>query len=235
VTAGDSRAIAILGMHRSGTSALTGTLKEAGVYLGSVKDAGFALNPKGLQEPPAVLFMQENLLVANDGSWHEPPATIAWQPLHRAVRDLFIESRTGIPVWGFKDPRTLLTLDAWLDVLPDLECAGIFRHPAEVAASIHQRNGFPLDKCFGLWEIYNRKLLTWQEQLQFPVIEFVADTARMKQSLRAVVTRLRLDESAMLAFFESRHRHFEQPEIEVPASAQRLLADLRERALPHAD
>jgi hypothetical protein len=232
---GASRAIAILGMHRSGTSALAGTLKEAGLFLGRVMDAGFALNPKGLQEPPAILYMQENLVLANGGSWHEPPATVTWQPLHRAVRDLFIESRTGIPVWGFKDPRTLLTLDGWLDVLPCLECVGIFRHPAEVAASLHQRNGFPIGKGCGLWEIYNRKLLAWHERLQFPIIEFVADEVRMEQSLRAVVAHLRLARPAALNFFEARHRHFEQSEIEVPASAQHLLAALRERALLHAD
>lgn len=232
---GASRAIAILGMHRSGTSALAGTLKEAGLFLGRVKDAGIARNPKGLQEPPAILYMQENLLLANHGSWHEPPATVTWQPLHRAVRDLFIESRTGIPVWGFKDPRTLLTLDGWLDVLPSLECVGIFRHPAEVAASVHHRNGFPIDKCFALWELYNHKLLAWQELRRFPIIEFVADGVRMEHSLRAVVAHLRLSRPAALDFFEARHRHFEQPEIETPASAQYLLAALRDRALLYAD
>jgi hypothetical protein len=232
---GAGRAIAILGMHRSGTSALAGTLKEAGVYLGRVLDHGFARNPKGLQEPPALLYMHENLLQANGGSWHEPPATVAWQPLHRAVRDLFIESRAGVPVWAFKDPRTLLTLDGWLEVLPGLECVGTFRHPAEVAASIHQRNGFPLDKCFGLWEIYNRKLLAWHARLNVPLVEFVADAAQMDRSLHAVTARLQLADPVDRRFYEAGLRHFEQPAIEVPASALDLLAALRERVLPHAD
>jgi hypothetical protein len=222
-------------MHRSGTSALAGSLKEAGVHLGQVRDSGFALNPKGLQEPAAILFMHEDLLRTSGGSWHEPPASPTWHPLHRAVRDLFIESRQGVPVWGFKDPRSLLVLEGWLDVLPHLECAAIFRHPAEVAASMHQRNAFELDKCFQLWEIYNRRLLALHAQLRFPVVEFVADPARMHASLRAMVSCLRLCASAPLDFFESRHRHFDRPDLDVPASALQLLGELRERALPHGD
>lgn len=116
-----NRCIAILGAHRSGTSALAGSLKRAGLYLGGVLDSGFELNPTGLQEPPAVLFMQEHLLEVNGGSWHEPPSDVVWGRLHRAVRDLFIESRFGQSVWGFKDPRTLLTLDGWYEALPEMQ------------------------------------------------------------------------------------------------------------------
>ena len=136
------RCIVVLGMHRSGTSMLMGTLREAGLYVGDVLDKPFALNRKGLQEPPAVLYMHEHLLEANGGSWHSPPKDVQWDKMHEAIRDLFIESRTGKSLWGFKDPRTLLTLEGWKSALPNLELVGIFRHPSEVALSLKNRNDF---------------------------------------------------------------------------------------------
>lgn len=210
------RAIAILGMHRSGTSALAGSLRQAGVYLGQVLDNGFALNPKGLQEPAALLYMHENLLQANGGNWNEPPALIEWKPLHRAVRDLFIESRQGRPLWGFKDPRTLLVLDGWREVLPDLEFTGIFRHPAEVASSIHNRNGFPMEKCLAIWTRYNRHLLALHEMRPFPLVEFVADPAAMERAIVGVLAGLRLAPPTAPDFIDTALRRFEASTATVP-------------------
>ena len=89
----------VLGMHRSGTSVLMGTLRDAGVYIGQVLGHSIEGNRKGLQEAPAVLYMHENLLGANGGSWHAPPETVTWRKLHRTVRDLFVESRAHQPLW----------------------------------------------------------------------------------------------------------------------------------------
>lgn len=231
-----SRSIAILGMHRSGTSALAGSLRQAGVYLGQVLDNGFALNPKGLQEPAAVLYMHENLLQANGGCWHEPPATVEWKPMHLAVRDLFIESRQGRPLWGFKDPRTLLVLDGWRAALPALEFAGIFRHPAEVASSLHGRNGFPLEKGFAIWTRYNRHLLELHEQVSFPLVEFVADPAAMARAIDRVLARLRLQPAAAPDFLDTALRHFDagSAAIPLPEETAALYARLRQRAAADA-
>lgn len=226
-----SQAIAVLGMHRSGTSALTGTLKEAGLYLGEVLDTGFSLNRKGLQEAPSILFMQENLLQENGGSWHQPPGAVVWGRLHESVRDLFIESRAHVPVWGFKDPRTLLTLEGWLKVLPELKCAGIFRHPAEVAASLNKRNGFDTQKGIFLWEAYNRRLLDYCERMDFPVVEFTGDDAAMQSSFSRLIGKLDLTPGTQADFYESRLRVHERPDLPVPRSSQDIFERLRERAL----
>jgi hypothetical protein len=45
--------------------------------------------------------MHEDLLARHGGSWHNPPEVGEWPPLHGAVRDLFIESRHGRPLWGY--------------------------------------------------------------------------------------------------------------------------------------
>jgi len=130
----NSKGLAILGMHRSGTSTLAGTMRANGIYFGDVLHKGSPRNAKGFHEPRALLYMHEDLLLKNGGAWHDPPSAISWDPLHKAVRDLFIESRSDKPLWAFKDPRTLLVLEGWLEVLPNLKFVGIFRHPAEVVA-----------------------------------------------------------------------------------------------------
>ncbi|WP_300540877.1 hypothetical protein [Maricaulis sp.] len=193
----------VLGMHRSGTSALTGTLLEAGVYLGRVLDQSIKRNPKGLQEAPAVLYMQEDLLKANGGCWHEPPDVIEWGPLHTAVRDLFIESRADMACWAFKDPRTLITLDGWLEALPEARPLGIFRHPMAVARSLESRNGFPIEKGLAVWLAYNSRLLDWQQRLHFPVVQCLSDTVAMQNKLRDLLAALDLETRAPLDFFDA--------------------------------
>ncbi len=222
------RCVLILGMHRSGTSMLAGTLRHAGVDLGRVYDTPFDLNPTGLQEPEALIFMHEHLLEASGGAWHDPPVRVRWGKLHRAVRDLFIESRAGRPLWGFKEPRTLLVAEGWIEALPDWTAVGIFRHPAEVAASLAARNGFDLDKGFALWCAYNRRLLALRRAHGFPVIEFTADGAAMQAALASALAQLGLAPGSAAAFHDGaipRHAAAALPDL--PPEPAALLAELR--------
>lgn len=230
------RCLVVLGMHRSGTSVLMGTLRDGGVHIGQVLAASIEGNGRGLQEAPAVLYMHEQLLEANGGSWREPPGTVVWGELHRSVRDLFVESRAQQPLWGFKDPRTVLTLDGWLEVLPQLEPVGIFRDPLAVARSLQRRNGFPLEQGLALWVAYNRRLLAWHQRRPFPLIEFAADPARVRQGLAAILEALGLPRQAPQAggaFFAPELRQDPTPAAaSLPAEVEALLEALRERAAP---
>lgn len=231
-TSNSSRGIAVLGMHRSGTSTLAGTLRSAGVHFGDVLDYEFPSNPKGLQEAPSLLFMHEDLLVKNGGCWHEPPREMRWDRLHKEVRNLFIESRQPQDIWAFKDPRTLLVFDGWLEVLPDLGRAGIFRHPAEVATSIHNRNKFDLGKCFDIWTAYNTQLLELLKDNPFPVVEFVSDAAQMEESFDQLLKDLGFQPPDNIPpFYESGLKHIETPDIAVPSEVAHLYAELKERAI----
>ncbi|MCW5724837.1 MAG: hypothetical protein KIS81_07750 [Maricaulaceae bacterium] len=223
--------IVVLGMHRSGTSALTGSLMQAGMYLGKVLDTAISHNPKGLQEPASILYMHEHLLQASGGSWSDPPSQVVWDRLHCAVRDLFIESRGGHAVWGFKDPRTVFTLQGWLDVLPDIRPVGIFRHPYEVAASLRKRNGFELEKGLSLWALYNRKLLKWRDRLGFPIIPFTADHALMKQKLAALMGQLGLEPADETDFFNPSLLSTCGETPPLPADVLEVLENLQSRAL----
>jgi hypothetical protein len=97
----------------------------------------------------------------------------------RVVRDLFIESRHGRPLRGFKDPRLLLCLEGWRQALPSLEPVGVFRHPAAVARSLLERDGVGLDKGVALWS-------------HFLLIGFEADATLVRQSLVELLQQLEL-------------------------------------------
>lgn len=226
------RCLLILGMHRSGTSALAGSFREAGLHMGRLLDQAIVHNPKGLQEPPAIVHMHENLLRENGGAWHDPPARIEWGPLHRAVRDLFIESRQGKGLWGFKEPRCLLVAQGWIDALPDWAGVGIFRDPRPVVRSIQLRNGFDLEKCFAIWTAYNTALLDLHRRFGLPFIEFHSDGAGMQAGIARLVAHAGLAPVADPAFFDGAiPRHGDAvDEMALPDTAARLLAALREAA-----
>ena len=227
-----NRCVMILGMHRSGTSALAGSFQEAGLYMGNVLDQGFKLNPKGLQEPSALVYMHENLLEANGGAWHEPPKEITWGPLHKSVRDLFIESRLGKGAWGFKEPRTLLVVNDWIEALPDWTGAGIFRNPCEVALSLQGRNGFELDKCFHVWNVYNRNLLDLHHRFGLPIMEFQPDAEVMRADISRLIAHTGLRPPDRLSFFDADipRNSGKARDLEMPADIAETLAALREVA-----
>jgi hypothetical protein len=228
------RALTVLGMHRSGTSMLIGTLEEAGVYLGDVIGDSIEYNRKGLLEPKAVLYMQEDLLNVNGGSWRNPPDKIEWKTLHLAVRDLFIESRAQHAVWGFKDPRTLFTVEGWQSVLPSLEKIGIFRHPLEVAASLLHRNKLSLEQGLDLWKKYNKRLLALHAADPFPVIEFRQSADHSRRELSRLLETLRLPKALQpseLTFFEEGIRQHAAADTQLPPDVETVYCRLQDIAL----
>jgi hypothetical protein len=225
-------------MHRSGTSVLISCLGRAGVDLGTVINHPHPLHGQGVHEPPALALMHEDLLARHGGSWHDPPEVGEWPPLHRAVRDLFIESRRDRSLWGFKDPRLLLCLEGWRQALPNLEPVGVFRHPAAVARSLLERDGMGLDKGVALWIHYNQRLLQLHRQEPFPLIEFEADADRVRQGLALLLQQLELPgtlsqqgaDHAVNVFEPQRRRHSEA-RLALAAPVLGLYEELRRRAL----
>ena len=226
------RAIIILGMHRSGTSVLAGTLQEAGLDLGDVVRVA-PHNRKGNRENRAIQHMQENLLETNGGSWSDVPNVVRWSDLHRAVRDEFIAGFRGASVWGFKDPRTLFTLDGWLEVLPHAELVGIFRQPVLVASSLQRRDGFTFEQGLDLWRRYNEKLLERHRARPFPLIEFHDDPELLREQLGHLCRSLRLPGGfRALRFFDDELRTRLEPGGRDPGDALEIYEELRSRASP---
>lgn len=74
--------IMILGMHRSGTSCLAGSLQSAGLCLGSVSISN-TYNPKGNRENSLIMLLNDELLNYNNSNWCSPPPTkLNWEEKH---------------------------------------------------------------------------------------------------------------------------------------------------------
>ena len=87
MAASNSRTICVLGMHRSGTSCLAGTLEQAGVFLGEVATQN-PFNLKGNRENGTIRGLNGGVLADNGAEWNRPPATPpVWSDKRRAELD----------------------------------------------------------------------------------------------------------------------------------------------------
>jgi hypothetical protein len=186
----------ILGMHRSGTSCLTGSLQQAGLELGEFSEWN-PHNLKGNRENTEIMTLNENVLRANGGSWDSPPRKIKWPPVFKAQAGQILAKYSGASFWGFKDPRTLLTLDGWLDLAIAPFYIGIFRHPMAVAHSLKSRNGDAMSQrdALELWYTYNRRLLKRYKNSPFPLLCFDWPEEIFQQSLNKALCRVGLTPS----------------------------------------
>ena len=157
-----SRALLVLGMHRSGTSAVTGALRLAGVDLGTDLMAPAPDNPTGCWEHAGVVAIHDRLLQALGRAWNDPrPLPADWLGSEHAIRagadlEILLRAEFGqAPLWAVKDPRMCRLLPLWWPVLDRLgvSAAALFvrRHPEEVAASLYARNQWPPGLSRLLW------------------------------------------------------------------------------------
>ncbi|MGA9334836.1 MAG: glycosyltransferase [Rudaea sp.] len=166
-----TRAILLLGMHRSGTSAVARTLGMMGAYLGEPEDllpAHAQDNPTGYWERVELNAAHDRFLQANGFSWDriatydsrvfadESGDALSAQ-LHTVIGRL---DASGRP-WLVKDPRLCLLLPHWQAQLETSACIVVVRDPREIAASMHTgpRGAFTSPYVIALWEKYLRTLL----------------------------------------------------------------------------
>ena len=187
----EQKAVIVIGMHRSGTSAVSGMLAELGVFMGSsLFAAQKGVNEKGFYENSLLVDMNETLLDDAFWSWDDPLAqdmaaartTSNEQFISEAVKVL--EGDYGKqPSWGMKDPRTTLLLPFWQQVFDKMALSPFYllmvRSPFEVYGSLKKRDGFSMDKSLMLWLNYTltgyfcsvnkpRYILSYDELLEQP-------------------------------------------------------------------
>ncbi len=187
-------AVAIVGMHRSGTSWLAGTLQELGLELGVVDEAN-PYNARGNREHARIQELHASVFQAAGGSWRNPPARAEWSDAQRdELRRIVDDLGRDAAVWGFKDPRTLFVLDEWRAQVPDLEVVGIFRNPQAVAASLGRRGSFSMPRrpALALWTVYNQRLVEIHRARPFPVLCFDRSASELARQVGALATRFGL-------------------------------------------
>lgn len=231
-----TRLVFIVGMHRSGTSCLTGLLGDAGVWLGPV-EKGSPHNTKGNNENRQVMNLNKAVLAANGAAWNDPPDGAAlWSSEHDARADeLLGELLQPGRITAMKDPRTLLIGDGWRRAArrADVPCSniGTFRRPERVVASLTARDpSLDPGECLGLWVAYNRSLLDLHDQAPFPIVDFDLPADRYLLQVRAAFEKLGLGPPEQLDFFEGGLRHQDDSAPRLDADVEAIYRELQARS-----
>ena len=226
------RTIIILGMHRSGTSCLTGSLQEAGLHLGEVNQKS-RCNDKGTRENQGFMDINDAVLNSAGASWDNPPAQpVPWSDEQKLWRERLIDETAQEAVWGFKDPRTVLLLESWLDALPDAHLIATVRDPYAVAQSLNKRNDIPIEKGLALWRAYNEHLLAACQKHDITMINYDWSPSLYREGLETICTTVGLSRPPSgFQFYETKLRRNESTSHqELPAPLRLMHRRLRSAA-----
>ena len=159
------KALLVLGMHRSGTSALTRVVNLLGAALARELIPANADNATGFWESAELNDIHEEVLGSLLSPWHDVKAVpAAWysrdtaRPFRERIANLLAKDFGTEPLFVVKDPRICLLMPLWLDVLreigADAACVMPVRNPLEVAGSLGKRDGLSTARSLLLWLRY---------------------------------------------------------------------------------
>lgn len=159
------QAVVVLGMHRSGTSAVAGAVARLGLSSPRTPLPTTDDNPRGFYESVPVVIANHHILQATGCAWdvclNLDPAGLeeVLSPADRHFISTILQHEfSGTTSFVMKDPRLCLTLPAWLPALhasSEEVCALIvLRHPADVVRSLTVRNGLPETEAAPHWLHY---------------------------------------------------------------------------------
>jgi hypothetical protein len=223
--------VLILGMHRSGTSSLAGSLQQKGLYLGEVYERN-PFNLKGNRENARIMSLNEAVLARSSADWRTPPEALAWDDAHLQERNDIIKEliANSDGIWGFKDPRVLFTFPFWKGGLSSIKMVGTVRNPLSVAKSLNFRNQIQIAEGLELWYAYNCKLLELLNEFDFPLISFDVPARQYLASVEFISEFLGLDDTMIqdkdTFFDESLRTHKNQDKADMPKYILKLYDDL---------
>lgn len=189
--------VIVAGMHRSGTSALAGMLHHNGIVMG--EDIDFY--PPPMKENPKGFFENVRFRRANDQMLAEygyrvksfnpiVPAVKSTRSHIRAImKQLVDEYDKRYTVWGWKDPRTCLTLAVWMDIIrqKDVKILIPCRAPRDVARSMIARgNKGTVNQLEALANAYNNRLIKAVNDFDFMTIDFNDFLCKTKEAAEQI-------------------------------------------------
>jgi len=155
-------ALLVLGMHRSGTSAVAGLLIRLGAQGPKTLMQADAGNPEGYWESAAFYEFHERLLRTAGSRWDaytrlDPDWFQSRIPadLHDECRRLLQAEFGDAPRFVLKDPRMCRFVPFWLRTLKNEAITPVavlvYRNPLEVARSLEARGSFERERSLLIW------------------------------------------------------------------------------------
>lgn len=219
------RIIVVLGVHRSGTSALTKGLETMGVSLGNTLISPNIFNEKGYWEDSDFHGLNLEMLNAFDVRFRrilpidQEEIMILCQKGYLArASALLCEKLSSNHLLGIKDPRFSILLPFWRKVFNQCEVHASFvialRHPWNVAACQEQFKNQHQEKSLWIWISYilsclehsqgtERNIVDYDELLKNPVHQMCRVAKTLQLPLDATILK-----SYSNDFLDSSLRHF---------------------------
>jgi len=151
----------VLGMHRSGTSAVAGALVRRGADAGRALLPSTSDNANGYFEDTRLVAASDLLLASGGLHWDEPgpiPRPLDASAVETAVarmRDVFASLRESSAPGVVKDPRACRLVAEWSLAMDSAKLRPLYllvlRDPREVAASLAARDGMTAFRAEQLW------------------------------------------------------------------------------------
>lgn len=162
VAAATTQAIMVLGMHRSGTSAITRVLNLMGCALPADLIGPGDGNDQGHWEAASAVQLNDEILASAGSNWQDwGPINADWRQsgvragMQARVCGVLRDHMALGPLFALKDPRMCRLADLWLDSMDALGVEPrvllMLRHPSEVIASLEHRDLMPAGYAQLLW------------------------------------------------------------------------------------
>jgi len=176
--------VAVLGMHRSGTSAITGLLHVGlGLYVGPERTLMYHKkeNAKGHFEQVPVVLADDIMLAANRGIFRFSPKKINQQARDKAYNKMVnvMEDYYKSPPYALKDPRMCITFEVYLEekwFVPPVNANGDIIHEHISNGTLHRTR-----KLHDDWPIV--ALYVYRDPLEVATSLFKRDNAPMSSGL----------------------------------------------------
>ena len=189
-----SLSLFVLGMHRSGTSAITGALRLCGAWVGEEKEL-IEKNPEnslGFWERRDIRRICDRLLHSAKAEWWRvtefDPQAIPYEILteQRWKFEQIVSVLNKHEAWVIKEPRLCLLLPLLRHCVEKPICIHVYRNPLEVARSLQARNGFSISAGLALWEAYNLHALNTSIELPYISVSHESLMSYPKETLDAL-------------------------------------------------
>jgi hypothetical protein len=225
----------IVGMGRSGTTYLTEFLGKCGVFLDEVNWA---------YEHELARLVNDSVLVQEFGAkpglpYGRLPAkeiklSDSWHTLARFfIKYMDSQAKANSPLlyWAFKDPRTTILHDIWLDHFDII--IGMFRAPQEVVASYLGQGWIKglwrRRQALQYWKRFNRSLLyiyqTCKGKKPVYILDYNGDIIE-QTTLLCKKLGISLTEEAR-SLFDSSRKHYNHTELPRDKEAVEIYQTLR--------
>lgn len=224
----------ILGMGRSGTSALTRVLSLCGASLPETLLSADEANSAGYWEPAEALDLNEQFMFRHGVTWFDPTLRLQHEiAVDRHECEEFIKGiRTLLNKWPaerilvVKEPRITVLANFWLKAAALekflLKIIIPVRHPTEVAQSLAARDEAPLELSSSLWLKNNLLAERCSRDLPRVFVEYSSllgdwrtEIRRISEALSLQLTLDRADQIDEFLRLNLRHQTELSPPVEV--------------------